>query len=67
MERKIVRMVIDTLGNPTIETQGYTGDQCTTVTAKLEAILSGSDAGNERFLKPEFFETNEGQKQTQEW
>lgn len=68
MQRKRIHLSIDPLGNPTIEAEGFVGESCTAVTAKLEEMLSQSSAPNERYLKPEWFQKDkETEKETNTW
>jgi len=67
MKRR-VRVTIDPFGNPTIETEGFVGDSCAQATKKLEDLLSSTGMQNERYLKPEWHETDaQKETNTQEW
>ncbi len=57
---KTIEVTIDKLGNPTITTKGFTGNECLAATQHIEKALS-SEAGNNREYLPEYYQ-NSGQK-----
>lgn len=64
---KRIKIKIDPLGNPTVEAEGFAGEDCTSATRGLEQALSGT-AGATRELKPEYYtEGGEDQQVHQSW
>jgi hypothetical protein len=59
---------IDALGRPTIEAQGYSGDECIHATAPFEKALGGGDLEVDRVMKEEWVEgEQQTNQQTQGW
>lgn len=44
MKKKIIRVTIDKVGNPTITAEGFSGSECTTATESLIDRFQGRDA-----------------------
>lgn len=64
---KQIKIVIDQLGNPTIEASGFAGRSCEVATAPLDAVFAGGDKNVTK--KPEYFQQGSGVEQhiTQKW
>ncbi len=56
MERKIT-IIIDPMGNPTIEGHNFEGESCAEKTAALEKALASGEGDTTRELKPSWYET----------
>lgn len=53
-ETKRVKVVIDPLGNPTVEAINFFGVGCEAATAPIEKALAGGAGGVTRVMKPEW-------------
>jgi hypothetical protein len=62
-----IKVTINGVGEPTIETEGFTGSACKTATEALEQIVSGSQTQTTSDDKPEMFEDGNGQIQENTW
>lgn len=62
---KLINVTIDRLGNPTISTQGFVGDECTKATAGIEAVLSEGKGVDRTFLPEYYQKQNAGVQQEQ--
>lgn len=59
---KVVKVTVSKTGETTIETSGFTGEECIRATEGLERRLGGQGT---RTLKPEAYEQEQGQEQGQ--